>query len=100
MGKLLMSFNRPSAKSCLLAFALAFGSSTHCYADEGFTACPQFFAKGTPPAVENHPMQRALCYDAFAILHSDESKTQCSSLKGSIGHPLPTQVKDECPAPA
>jgi endonuclease G len=70
-----MIFNRSSAESCLFAFALAFGSSTHCYADESFTACPQFFAKGTPPAVENHPMQRALCYDAFAILHSGESKT-------------------------
>jgi endonuclease G len=70
-----MSFNRSPAKSCLVAFALAFGSTTHCYADEDFTGCSQFFAKGTPPAVEKHPMQRALCYDAFAIMHSGEIKT-------------------------
>jgi len=40
-----------------------------------FSACPQFFARGTPPMVAPRPMQRALCYDAFAILHSGESKT-------------------------
>jgi endonuclease G len=40
-----------------------------------FSACPQFFAGGTPPVVAPRPMQRALCYDAFAILHSGESKT-------------------------
>ena len=43
--------------------------------NEDFSACPQFFAGGTPPVVAPRPMQRALCYDAFAILHSGESKT-------------------------
>jgi endonuclease G len=70
-----MIFVPSSAKSCLLAIALAFGAATQSHADEGFAACPQFFAKGTPPIAEKHPLQRALCYDAFAILHSGESKT-------------------------
>ena len=64
-----------SAKSCILALALAFGAATRSHATEDFAACPQFFANGTPPVVEKHPLQRALCYDAFAILHSGESKT-------------------------
>jgi endonuclease G len=60
---------------CLLAIALAFGAATQIHAAEDFAACPQFFLNGTPPIVEKHSMQRALCYDAFAILHSGESKT-------------------------
>lgn len=40
-----------------------------------FSACPQFFASGKPPLVVPRPTHRALCYDAFAILHSGESKT-------------------------
>jgi endonuclease G len=40
-----------------------------------FAACSQFFAGGQPPVVQPQPSQRALCYDAFAILHSGESKT-------------------------
>ncbi len=40
-----------------------------------FSACPQFFANAKPPVVEPKPTNRALCYDAFAILHSGESKT-------------------------
>ena len=59
----------------LLSVALALGLSAQSHADQGFAACPQFFAQGTPPIVEKRPMQRALCYDAFAILHSGESKT-------------------------
>lgn len=42
---------------------------------EPFSACPQFFANGQPPVVVHRPTNRALCYDAFAILHSGESKT-------------------------
>ncbi|WP_420130751.1 DNA/RNA non-specific endonuclease [Rhodoferax ferrireducens] len=42
---------------------------------EIFAACPQFFANGQPPVVVHRPTNRALCYDAFAILHSGESKT-------------------------
>ncbi|ABM39963.1 DNA/RNA non-specific endonuclease [Polaromonas naphthalenivorans] len=40
-----------------------------------FSACPQFFASGKPPLVVPRPTHRALCYEAFAILHSGESKT-------------------------
>jgi len=58
-----------------LSFVLALGLVAQSNADQGFEDCPQFFAQGTPPAVEKRPMQRALCYDAFAILHSGESKT-------------------------
>ena len=53
--------------------ALLLATSAHAATD--FTACPQFFAKGQPPIVAPQPAQRALCYDAFAILHSGESKT-------------------------
>lgn len=42
---------------------------------EPFSACPQFFANGKPPVVAPRPTDRALCYDAFAILHSGKSKT-------------------------
>jgi endonuclease G len=63
-----------STKSCLLAIILALGAAQS-QATEDFAACPQFFLNGIPPVVEKHPMQRALCYDAFAILHSGESKT-------------------------
>lgn len=59
----------------LAVIALTLGSSTQSFADKDFAACPQFFAQGTPPVVKTRPMQRALCYDAFAILHSGESKT-------------------------
>jgi endonuclease G len=69
-----MTFDPSSAKSCLLAIALAFGAAQS-HADEDFAACPQFFLNGIPPGVEKQPKQRALCYDAFAILHSGESKT-------------------------
>lgn len=40
-----------------------------------FSACRQFFAGGKPPLVPPRPTHRALCYEAFAILHSGESKT-------------------------
>ncbi len=40
-----------------------------------FSKCPQFFAKSKPPVVKPQPKLRALCFDAFAILHSGVSKT-------------------------
>ena len=42
---------------------------------DSFSACRQFFANGKPPVVAPRPTNRDLCYDAFAILHSGESKT-------------------------
>ena len=44
-------------------------------ATESFSTCQQFFAASKPPVVPLRPTHRALCYDAFAILHSGESKT-------------------------
>jgi endonuclease G len=40
-----------------------------------FAACRQFFAGGRPPAFAPRPTHRALCYEAFAILHSGETRT-------------------------
>ena len=42
---------------------------------ERFKACPQFFARGIATAVPFAPKQRELCYEAFAILHSGETRT-------------------------
>lgn len=70
-----MSSLYAAAKSLLLASTLFFAVCSQSSADQGFEACPQFFAHGIPPIVEKRAMQRALCYDAFAILHSGESKT-------------------------
>ncbi|QRY30536.1 DNA/RNA non-specific endonuclease [Variovorax sp. PDNC026] len=40
-----------------------------------FTGCREFFAGGVPPVVRQAPLQRELCYDAFAVLHSGTTKT-------------------------
>lgn len=40
-----------------------------------FAGCRQFFAGGVAPIAPKSPLQRELCYDAFAVLHSGESKT-------------------------
>ena len=56
------------------AFFLAFATTTS-HAADSFEDCPQFFANGNQPTVTPRPTNRALCYDAFAILHSGESKT-------------------------
>lgn len=37
--------------------------------------CRQFFADGRPPVVPKRPALRELCYEAFAVLHSGETKT-------------------------
>lgn len=52
-----------------------FSFTTISSAAENFAACPQFFANAKAPIVAPRPTDRALCYDAFAILHSGESKT-------------------------
>ena len=54
---------------------LALVATAVSHAAEDFAACHQFFANGKPPVVAPRPTNRALCYDAFAILHSGESKT-------------------------
>ena len=40
-----------------------------------FAQCPQFFVDGKPPAIPASPKLRELCYEAFAILHSGETRT-------------------------
>lgn len=40
-----------------------------------FAECRQFFPEGRPPVVPKRPALRELCYEAFAVLHSGESKT-------------------------
>lgn len=49
--------------------------ATSSIASEDFSACRHFFANGRPPLITPRPTHRALCYDAFALLHSGESKT-------------------------
>lgn len=62
----------PLITRALFSVLLLVGTATHA---EDFSACSQFFANGKPPVVAPRPTNRALCYDAFAILHSGESKT-------------------------
>ena len=45
-----------------------------------FAQCPQFFADGKPPVIPARPKLRELCYEAFAVLHSGETKC-CRRLK-------------------
>lgn len=40
-----------------------------------FAECPEFFANGRSPAIAPRPGLRELCYEAFAVLHSGETKT-------------------------
>jgi endonuclease G len=62
-------FNKIMA--CVLAGALAAAA----HAAEDFHSCLQFFAGAQPPQVALLPDSRALCFDAFAVLHSGQSKT-------------------------
>lgn len=57
------------------AVVVAGATTLSAHAAPGFEACPQFFAQGQPPIVKPRPLQRPLCYDAFAILHSGETRT-------------------------
>jgi len=68
-----IQLSRP-VRSCA-ALLLALAATLGVHADENFSACTQFFPNGKPPVVAARPGNRALCYDAFAILHSGESKT-------------------------
>ncbi len=61
------------SRSAISALFLVVVTASH--ADADFSGCLQFFAYAKPPAVTTHATDRALCYDAFAVLHSGESKT-------------------------
>lgn len=68
-----MQHSASLVKVALCAVLLTFGSNSH--ATEDFSACLRFFANARTPVVAPRQTHRALCYDAFAILHSGESKT-------------------------
>lgn len=59
-----------------------------------FKACPQLFAGGLPPQVVKAERPRALCYDAFAVLHSGASKTPIFVAQ-RINRASLTSAKDE-----
>jgi endonuclease G len=59
----------------IIAGVLAAALAAAAHAAEDFQGCLQFFARAQPPRVALRPITRALCYDAFAILYSGESKT-------------------------
>jgi endonuclease G len=62
-------------KACLIGSAWFITSTCLAQGKSEFAACPQFFAKGNAPLVPAKQTHRALCFDAFAVLHSGESKT-------------------------
>lgn len=67
-------YSRPPVfRSAIAALFLVVATASHAAVD--FSDCPQFFANARPPVLAPRPTDRALCYDAFAILHSGESKT-------------------------
>ncbi|MCB5362171.1 DNA/RNA non-specific endonuclease [Pusillimonas sp. CC-YST705] len=44
-------------------------------AQTSFTSCPVFFPEGRAPQVPAAPALRELCFDAFALLHSGNTRT-------------------------
>lgn len=69
MSQKLKNYTRVTATLLLVGYAAI------AQASPDFAACVGLFANGKPPIVAQNPMNRALCYDAFAVLHSGESKT-------------------------
>ncbi|AQV96410.1 endonuclease [Cupriavidus necator] len=56
------------------AICLSFTAPVQAATD--FDRCPQFFAQGAIPQVRSQNLKpRALCFDAFAVLHSGTTKT-------------------------
>lgn len=60
------------AQARVTAFEFSAGAAEH---PTNFAQCPQFFVNGKPPTVTPRQKQRELCYEAFAILHSGETRT-------------------------
>jgi endonuclease G len=60
----------------LLATALAFGMATGSATASGFADCSKFFPGAVPKLPADTVGQlRELCFDAFAVLHSGQTKT-------------------------
>lgn len=51
------------------------GTGSTALVQTGFHDCPQFFAGGAAPRTPQAPKLRELCYDAFAVLHSGNTRT-------------------------
>jgi len=83
-----------AAAAAFSSLALAIGLANAGPVSEDFSARPQFFAHARPPAIIAGPTDRALCYDAFAILHSSAAgalaQPQCL---GPIGGAGDTQLR-------
>ncbi|MEI7455874.1 MAG: DNA/RNA non-specific endonuclease [Nitrosomonadales bacterium] len=59
----------------LLLLAVSFGTALA--APDDFKLCREVFANSTPPVIHNQAnlQGRALCFDAFAVMHSGKSHT-------------------------
>ncbi len=66
---------QPHSRLVIAAIFILCAAFQSSHAAEDFSNCSQFFVNAKPPIVAAQPQQRALCYDAFAILHSGASKT-------------------------
>ncbi|MFH2134688.1 MAG: DNA/RNA non-specific endonuclease [Pseudomonadota bacterium] len=61
-----------------LVFAVSLALAPHASADQNdFEQCRQIFANGEPPLIQKQEARqlRALCFSAFAVLHSGQSRT-------------------------
>ena len=72
---LLKSLSWPSSWPPLRPGAPGSTAQSQAQAEGLFAECPQHFPQGMAPAVAPAPRQRALCYDAFAVLHQGDTRT-------------------------
>lgn len=64
-------------KTNALALLLGIAATSAVAAERDFEHCRQLFLNGNPPIIKHHDelMPRALCFNAFAVLHSGNSRT-------------------------
>lgn len=67
-------FERPGAGAPASTTGMA-GKSAGPLVQTSFKDCPQFFPGGAAPLTPRAPKLRELCYDAFAVLHSGNTRT-------------------------
>lgn len=63
----------PVFRSAIATLFLVVATASQAAVD--FSDCLQFFANARPPVLAPRSTDRALCFDAFAVLHSGQSKT-------------------------